>query len=53
MNDSPNTPFLPRPIVITMEQRRDLYDLHRNIKGVYLQFDKLCRDLDIVTSTKK
>ncbi len=37
---------------LTDEQRELLYSLHRNLKGSFLQFDKLCRDLAIVTSTK-
>lgn len=37
---------------LTEEQRQMLYHLHRSLKGSFLQFDKLCRDLHIVTSTK-
>ena len=37
---------------LTEAQREMLYHLHRNLKGSFLQFDKLCRELNIVTSTK-
>ena len=40
------------PLVLTEDQRQLLYHLHRNLKGSFLQFDKLCRDLNIVTNTK-
>ena len=50
MSDSP---YVDTPsILLTHEQRELLYSLHRNLKGSFLQFDKLCRELNIVTSTK-
>ena len=39
-------------LILTESQRQLLYHLHRNLKGSFLQFDKLCRELNIVTSTK-
>ena len=47
--DSPSAETSTR---LTPEQCQTLYHLHRNLKGSFLQFDKLCRELAIVTSTK-